>query len=178
MNEEDDDLMEQSEDAMLEQFMSEVVSSASNLQTLSFSIDSLFEFEFEGANIAPFFPQLARLRALELIEGPGTPYRCFHAAYIAACHESLTNPERCAPCRTEWFNLFSHLTGLTKLSYERCEPDQFQDVDEVPTEYCDSLFAALSKLAMLQELTMVNMNFWLGGIAEMPEEIGSLHQLR
>ena len=87
-------------------------------------------------------------------------------------------PGRNAPCRTEWFHLFSHLTGLTKLSYQRCEPDHFQDVDEVPTEHCNRLFAAMSNMTMLQELAMVNMNFWLGGIAEMPEEIGSLHQLR
>ena len=70
------------------------------------------------------------------------------------------------------------LTGLTKLSYERCGPDHFQDVDMVPTEHCNSLFAALSKMTMLQELAMVNTNFWLGEIEEMPEEFGSLHQLR
>ena len=84
MNEEDEDLMEESEDILLQQFLFEVVSLASNLQTLSFSFDSVYDFEFECADVAPFFPQLARLHALELTEGPGTPYRCFHAVYVSA----------------------------------------------------------------------------------------------
>ena len=77
-----------SEEALLQQFLSEVVSSASNLQTLSFCINGYFDFdndfEFECAAVAPFFPELARLHALELTEGPGRPRRCFHAVYLAA----------------------------------------------------------------------------------------------
>ena len=76
--------------------------------------------------------------------------------------------------------MFSHLTGLTKLSYVRCEEEYYQDLSSVPTEHCNGLFAALSNMPMLQELAMVNMDFWSddGIVAEMPEEIGSLHQLR
>ena len=87
-------------------------------------------------------------------------------------------PERNAPCRTEWFYLFGHLTGLTKLSYERRESRPSDNVSRNPIEDCNRLYAALSKMTGLQELTMAKLSLSVGRHAEMPGKIGSLQQLR
>ena len=138
--EEDDALMHTSKDTS--QFLSEVVDSASNLQTLSFSLNRYYDSDLDCATVAPFFPQLAHLRALELREPlrSSGDLRCLRAVCISAwsCHDRWISPERNVPCSTGWFHLYSHLTGLTKLSYERCAETYIlkgQESSEVPTEH-------------------------------------------
>ena len=70
-------------DTLLRQFLFEVAHLASNLQTLSCSIDICREAEVDCGAVADSFPQLARLHALELKEGPDASRRCFLAVYLA-----------------------------------------------------------------------------------------------
>ena len=72
-----------SEGTPLRQFLLEVVHLASNLRTLSCSFNRFYEGDVGCGDIALSFPQLARLRALELEEGPYPSPRCFIAVYIA-----------------------------------------------------------------------------------------------
>ena len=121
---------------------------------------------------------------------------------ILLCDHTMTGEiplEHHPPCSTGWFNLFSHLTGLTKLSYERAEFNEINEygpieemsdwsevedwseleyLRDLPSEDWNRLYAALSKMTGLQELTMVNLNPSFRRFAEMPRKIGSLHQLR
>ena len=72
-----------SEGTRLRQFLFEVVHSASNLRTLRCSFNRFYEGDVGCGAVALSFPQLARLRALELEEGPYASRRCFIAVYIA-----------------------------------------------------------------------------------------------
>ena len=69
---------------LLRQFLFEVVQAAINLQALSCSIYYEDPWKIDCGAVALSFPQLARLRALELTEeGDAQFCRCFLAVYIA-----------------------------------------------------------------------------------------------
>ena len=55
-------------DTLLRQFLFVVVHSASNLQTLRCFISSRNDWEIDCGAVAPSFPQLAHLHALDLVE--------------------------------------------------------------------------------------------------------------